>query len=68
MPGNSLGRDIDTLALKNPSQCCKMWGIPTKFIEKVVLHDWLVVCQRGQCGHPGCDFAPVEDQDCLCGG
>ena len=24
--------------------------------------------QRGQCGHLGCDFPPVEYQNYLCGG
>ena len=68
MPGAGLGRDAGTLSLKNPSRCWKCGGIPTIFVEEVVLHDWLVVCQSGHCSHLGCDFPPIEYQDCLGGG
>ena len=51
-----------------PVNIDKCEGIPTKFIEEIVLHDWLVICQRGQYSHLGCDFSPIECQDCLSGG
>ena len=48
-----------------PVNVGKCEGIPTKFIEEVVLHNWLVLCQRGQCTHLGCDTPSIEYQDCF---